>query len=1208
MYFKKIEIVGFKSFLNKTVLKMEPGVTAIVGPNGCGKSNIVDAIKWVLGEQSTKAMRSSSMQDVIFNGTDKFEPVNMAEVSITFDNTDRKLHVDYDEVTITRRLHRSGESDYLINKTPVRLMDVRDMIMGTGIGTSSYSVIEQGKMDLILSSKPEERRIVFEEASGITRYKAKKKEALQKLERTQDNLTRINDIVKEVERQIKGIERQARKADRYKAFFDECKDLDIKLNYKKVKALDSDEINMGSDSSTRKATTDGLSEDITMLTEELAQARKALNSTMEELHGEQEEIMRLSSDIDKNVHITRVNTDRVGELEKYIQRLDWEIEEAAQRKEKLKERVEFLNAKHAEISKKKSSKDEELGNIETRSRSILDDIRMYEHELSVDRSKTYNIVEEQTKLKNALIRLNSDVQNITARIKRLNFEKDTVQKETVKVQEQLSFLFVQMEEVKTDLEKRKKELDDFNVEFYGSQKKLDTLKNELMDKERRVHEIKPRMEFLQKIISEREGIKKSVKEIIKLKEAGRPEFQGVHGILSEIIKVRSGYEESLEACLGEYSQALIVETRTMAENVMGYLQSYSLSSASFIILDELQNKKSLNRMSNEELADLGVSNILEVVDTKEEYKSAFCAMLNNIYVCHQRDDTYNKMKVLSDFDGAIISLSGEVIGKGQYRSKNYSTEEVVSIFGRQEKLDELKKEEQILSCEINEKKKDALELQTWLKQAAVNKENLEISLREKQLEFADVSSKKSVVGEKADSLSTEVTVIVDEIKTEEAQLEEFKNEGKTLNIKLNELEQENNVVVEKMEQMQSKIKEHLRNRDEVVNIINDFRIELSALRKEEEHLLEALTREKDNLNNMGSDIENKKTMIDDTAAKINGLKNESSSLTETNESLRVLIEEKTQGISGKKEEKENLVSKIERTEISLRQKESSLEKLRDEARDLDIKRKEIEYKIENIKQKIQDSYKVDILNVAVEIEEGFDSGHAEERVLELKSKMENMGEVSLGASMELEQLEKRFLFLTTQRDDLVRGREDILKAIQKINKTTKAMFMESFDSIRAEFSTYFKMLFNGGKAELVLEDEHNILECGIDIVVRPPGKKLQNIMLLSGGEKAMTAIALIFAIFKVNPSPFCILDEIDAPLDESNVVRFSRVLGEFLKLSQFIIVTHNRMTIQLADVLYGVTMQDKGVSKIVSVKFADEEKVRADEEKARVYDEIPSAI
>ncbi|RKY43124.1 MAG: chromosome segregation protein SMC [Candidatus Makaraimicrobium thalassicum] len=1189
MYFKRLEIVGFKSFLNKTKLKFEPGVTAVVGPNGCGKSNIVDAIKWVLGEQSVKSMRGASMQDVIFNGTDRHDPVNVAEVSLTLSNEDRILPVDYDEVTISRRLYRSGESEYLLNKMPVRLTDVRDLLRGTGLGTSSYSIVEQGKIDMILSSKPEERRYIFEEASGITRYKSKKREALLKLERTKENLTRLSDIIREVERQINSIERKARKAERYNTRYEELKDLEVKLSCRKCRELGADDVLLSTETRDLRQLAGRLSSQLEESAACLVRLREEYNAVFEELQESQNEITRLSSGIDKNRHIIGVSKERVQELQKYVERLDREIEETTGRKEGLRSRLDGLEVRFSEVSKKRLNKDDELASAEEKVRIITGNLQKYENELRSNREKTVDMASRQTKTKNTLIRTNADIRNTLSREKRLKLERRGVEKEKAGASEELIRVKEEAETVDMELQNKRNEFNVFNDEYASNQRKLLLLNDEKREKEKRLNEIKPRRQFMERLVSEREGINESVKQIMKHVEAGDPRFSGVHGILSELINVRQDYEESMESVLGGIAQALIVNNRGVMDSVVSYLAANSMESVNFIILEEL--KKLLENGKSSVITKGMLDDITHVLSSKEPYHSALRVLLRDTFVTVSSEAARIFMDEDNDFNGRIIGEKGEIYRRGMRRSRNYSVKDVIPLFGRREKVEQMRAEEERITGEMENVSAGIEEVEKWLKDTVIKKEKLESELRQRQMEFADISSRKAVVKEKFDSLVEELFLLDTEIKEEGATLRELQDERQRLEQTLEELDAENNRLQQTIEETQNAIREGSREREETLFRMSDIKAELSAFRKDEENLAENLEREREICQRLDREVEEKTNRIAESTKRIKKLGEEMRTLEERNLEYASLEEVRNSEILAKRQRKERLAEEVRGEEKKVKQKEQELEDVRDKTRNLDIRAKEVEYKSRALVEKIKDTYNVDIAGLEVEIEENMDWEQAVKRINELKEQLERMGEVSLGAVEEHKQLEERYQFLTGQKEDLVNGREALMQAISRINRTTRKMFMETFERIRKEFNDYFRMLFNGGKAELLLQDESDVLECGIDIAIRPPGKKPHNIMQLSGGEKAMTAVALIFAIFKVNPSPFCVLDEMDAPLDESNIVRFCRVLQEFLKLSQFVIVTHNRMTIQLADILYGITMEEKGVSKIVSVKFTEDKEV-----------------
>jgi chromosome segregation protein len=1182
MYLKKLEVFGFKSFLNKTKLPFEPGVTAIVGPNGCGKSNIVDAIKWVLGEQSVKSMRSSSMQDVIFNGTEKHDPLNVAEVSLTLSNESRMLPVDFDEVTVTRRLYRSGESEYLLNKSPVRLLDIRNLLLGTGIGTSSYSIVEQGRMDMIISSRPEDRRYIFEEASGITKYKGKKRQAMLKLEKTRDNLTRINDIINEIERQIRSIERKARKAERYKVRFEELKDLEVRAARKEYLELNSGDSSLRERNRGLKENIGVLERDIKARGEELESIKNEHDSVFNELQCLQNDLVSCTSDIEKKTYVIGVNRERISEIEKAVQRAEWEIEEATERKRRINEHLDRIEVRFLEVRTSREKKEEELGSVNARVEGSTKDLTEYQHHIDMNREKTLNMANEQTRLGNNLIKIEADMQNSFSRKKRLELEKEALEKDIGRVSSELEEITRKAETVKEELEGSRVSFEDFSREFNERRQKGSELEKRSREEEKRLNEIRPRRLLLERLVNEREGVNASVKGIMRQVENGNADFEGVHGILSELVNVDDRFEESMEALLGEFAHSVVVEDAETALRVTEFLNSHSMESVNMLLLSEVPVKEITESSSHQ-----------GVLTGENKYRDLLKAFLRHLRAEISQTDAGS---VMNNPSAINIREKGEIFSEFFRRTVNFSGKEKIPVFGRQEKVDKLLEEENVISAEIEKIAGEAERIGKWLEDSVSKKEELESSYRHKQMEHSDVTSRKALVKERIESLEDDRGVLDKEIAEEAGTIGRLGEEKSRFEEESNALKEKNRELQSRMEEAHRLLKEISSKREEYLIALADIKAELSGLIKDEQNLLEEVQRHKDSSSRLESDVERKRKDIKESGERIEELSGQILEYEKEIERQKTNAEEKKEHLKEKQERREHLSSEMEKTRALYRAKEEEMSKLRDSARDVDIMKKEIEYKTASLRERILQSYKVDITLADVpEPAENTDREETAEKIRILKEQLEKMGDVSLDAVEEHKHLKERFEFLVKQRDDLEESREALIQAIRRINRTTRKMFMESFENIRKEFNTYFKMLFNGGKGDIILQDENNILECGIDIVVRPPGKKLHNIMQLSGGEKAMTAIALIFAIFKVNPSPFCVLDEIDAPLDESNIVRFCEVLKDFLKLSQFLIVTHNRMTIQLADVLYGITMAEKGVSKVVSVKFAEDKEAAAED-------------
>jgi len=926
---------------------------------------------------------------------------------------------------------------------------------------------------------------------------------------------------------------------------------------------------------------------------ELVRLRDELNTTLEELQKAESEKMRLATDVEKNSHTIDMNRERIAELARYVEQLDEEIKNASGQSQAMKNRMETLQVRFSDVTRNRKNKDGELASAEENVKKIVAELERFGNKLRTSRERTVDIITDETKTRNMLIKANADMQHTLARKKRLETERRNVQSEKNNVSEKLKEAEEKAVSVSEELELEKNAFRVFNEEYTANQQKLSLLNNEKREKERQVNEIKPRRQFLEKLLAEGEGMNDSVKDILKQVEKGDPDFSGIHGVLSELVNVRQGYEESVESILAGSAHALVVDTRETAERIMAYLAKNSMGSVIFVILEELKELlESADASADEDSAARGrLDDITEILLAKEPYRSVLRAMLSGILVAASSEKARDFINENADFEGCIIGEKGEIYRKGVCRSRNYSGKETVPMFARGEKVAEMVVDEKRITAEIKLLGMDVVKTEKWLRTASDKREKLESGLREKQMEFADISSRKAAVKEKFNSLTEEFLLLDIEIEEENSVIERLAEDQKRFEADLSSLESENAKLHEAVDEAQKNIAECAQKREETLFLMSEVKGELFALRKEEEHLSESRERENDVCVRLDGEIKDKEQRKKESSERAVTLEQEIKDLETYNlGSVDVLASAEAE-ISEKTLKKNSLNRMVNEGMEKAKEKERQLEDARNKTRDFDIRAKELEYRRSALVEKMTDTYKVNITEIDLVPDEEVNWDEITVRVNDLKEQLEKMGEVSLGAVEEHKQLEERFQFLTKQRDDLVDSREILLKAITKINRTTRKLFMETFESIRTEFNNYFRMLFNGGKAELVLQDETNVLECGIDIIVRPPGKKLHNIMQLSGGEKAMTAIALIFAIFKVNPSPFCILDEIDAPLDESNIMRFCRVLQDFLKLSQFIIVTHNRMTIQLADVLYGITMEEKGVSKVVSVKFAEDKEV-----------------
>ncbi len=1084
MYFKRLEIFGFKSFSDKTVLNFGPGITAVVGPNGCGKSNVFDSIRWVLGEQSVKELRGDSMEDVIFSGTDKKPGLGFAEVSLTFSNESKMLPVEYNEVTVTRRLFRSGESEYLMNKTVVRLRDIQELFMGTGIGAEAYSLVQQGKVDLVVSARPEDRRVILDEASGITKYKSKKKEALGKLKDTENNLLRINDIVIEVKRQIASIERQANKARRYKEEFDRLKVFEVRLARHQLDSFAEDKNKIVQLLAELNNKEEKFKAETARLNDLLSHEEGVLSDLEQKTSDANSDEIKLKNQIDIEERQIGFNDERLENLALHESRLGNQKAQLLERCRKEQERIEELKAALATLSETMQKNLEELRAKKEHLGVVANLIHTYKETIHQDEGKIFEQTSQQVKLNNELTEIIKEVQGALARKRRLELESTKVLSEKEEVDERFK-------NITRDIESTLNKISDI------------TLRQE--SKQLTLNELKSRLAFLQQTISELE--KK------KFLLVSQKEF---------IEKLRVQYQD---------------------------------------IPDPVIEGRLITRVAPSEKHTGMIGKVKSVSSTTAELYEI---------ICETKFIELDPQEILA----RITEVNLELDAQGKQR------EETIERMNQDQKevdgfLEEVRAQEKSLSI-FESQKHDILK--------DVNKLNGELELVD--LEIKEARELLTSLKEKEDGVSAKLNVSNEEIQWRQQHIKE------------------------KQQAIEGKSKE----REETTVAIAQLETEIESFKDKQKSQEENLKMFSETLD---AGLEEMKTIDDELA----GTEVKRQKINEETENLKLKIED----LKKKKESLKEVLKIFEKERADINQRlesihrqitaaENDMEALKNEAHNTQLKEQEIVFSERSIKDRLMQTYKIDVDQALLEELPNPLSAQAaqvppeaappthlsvEELIAEierLKKRCESFGSVNLVAIDEFEELRQRFEFLTKQQSDLLTAKESLHETIIKINRTCRQMFMDTFTKVSEEFRVYFRMLFGGGEAQLVLLDPENVLESGIEIIARPPGKKLQNISLLSGGEKTLTAIALIFGVFKVKPSPFCVLDEIDAALDESNIGRFGYLLKDFAKITQFIVITHNKKTIAHADVMYGITMQETGVSKIVSVKFAEDQKADAREE------------
>ncbi len=1054
-------------------------------------------------------------------------------------------------------------------------------------------------MDLILSSRPEDRRYVFEEASGITKYKAKKKEAMRKLEQTEQNLLRINDIIQEVKRQISSIERQARKAEKYKIDFDKAKELEMKLSGAEYKNLKTQEATFAVESGDAKARERDLGSEVSQMSLKIASYRQSLDEVNQKILEVRNSVTETTGSLEMNNQKIGTDKERIEEARTFQEGLKKEISSMAEKIRLARETVDRLRAEYETINSAKAIKEKAVLEKEALVDNILKEVEDTEIRVKTCKVKMVDDLAKETRIKNELIKLGADVQNRKMRQRRLSIEKENVTKEMSSVEESLKTAAFEYTAAESAVLAMRDELGAKRKSSEGSKERVRELSEALAKNENRIAALRSKIETLADIVKKHEGFTRAVQSVLSKSTEPGTGLTGIAGVLADIIKVERGYEEAVSALLGPDAQVIIAETDNDVDRAIEHLKTNKLGKATFVSLETLKRINGFNKGVTGTGKDLRP--VREFVRTEDRYSAVLDHFFADAYLCEPEDSIRGRSASGSE---VLVTKSGLIYDNGRISGGSGPDTDESLLIGRADRLTEL-------SSQLSVLEKDAVTLkEESSREAGVSKTleseitALDAGLRAKEVELSGIRMKKESFEESAAKIGEEFALLVSELTEADETVDELTKRGESLNAELNDIEKERVSSQAFIEESQTLVLSKRSEREKVSLEAATLRAELQSQAKDEEGARNNLKNQEALLFEFEETLYARESAVKESAEKAKFLEEEIVKLTADNQGLDATLKELGENCAKLETVKTEMHDKFSIEELQLDEKEKSLEQLRNQVRDLDVKLTELNYKKTNLKDRIFQTYKIDLEATHIEVEENTDWDALKTQVAELKERLHKMGPVNLVAIDEHKELEERYSFLTHQQEDLLNAKDSLHKAILKINKTTKDLFLDAFQKIQVEFKSFFRMLFGGGQAELVLIDEQDILESGIEIVVRPPGKKLQNIMLLSGGEKAMTAISLLFAIFKVKPSPFCVLDEIDAPLDESNVLRFSNVLKDFLKISQFIIITHNKRTIELADIMYGITMQERGVSKIVSVKFADAKKKMPEPPKEEVQAEV----
>ncbi len=1185
MYLKALEIQGFKSFADKIVLHFNKGQTSVVGPNGSGKSNIADAVRWVLGEQSAKTLRGSKMEDVIFAGTQYRKPVGFAAVTITLDNSDKLLPVDFTDVTVSRRMYRSGESEYYLNKTQCRLKDIQELFMNTGVGREGYSIIGQGRIDEILSTKSEDRRVVFEEAAGITKYKARKKESERKLEITKQNLVRINDILIELESQLGPLAQQAETARRYIDLSNELKGIEVSLFLDTIDKLKSklDEV----EDQTREIR-DQIDEENRRI-ENIKNKNRSKNERLEFLKSEMEELRSFIHNIDSEIE---KNEGHVRLCEEKINHLTTNNENYGNDINSIKERMSALEL---DVEKKKNrlrqmSRDEErFAELLAEAEGILAGIvaRLDEGERLVEEAKQA-IMDKQDSLSDSKIRLNNlknDTENYQQLKSRLSedIRQSTLEidRESMKKEDLDASLRKTREEINTS----KNRLNGLELKKGEIQKALNENKTKQENISRSYNALESRNRVLLDMEESMEGYNHSVKAIKRACDENNAFGKGIHGPVAQLITVEERFETAVEISLGASLQNIVTDDEFAAKRAIEYLKRNNSGRATFLPKSAIK-PRTLDQSQLERVRQMpGFEGIAsDKVKCDKQFSGIILNLLGRTVIVDNLDSGIQMARQF-DYFFRIVTLEGELINAGGSMTGGSTSSKASSIIGRNRVI----KENEIELKKILDRLK---KIDDEIKTTEVELGNINIAYEQEQkvlseLELVRLRDENHVAAilDNVKKITARMDMLKQQNNEIEEQIKEVRAESDKESVKAKSIEDEIQQLKAKVQANQLKNKDEQQKRDELHTDINDYRVSVNSIVESKQSVLEQiemLNQEKtSNTMSMAKREEEKKRnlgRIDELQAEIQGVLKKNVSLKEEKTGREL----KAEGLA---EERRVLEEELSGMLDRVTEHNSTIVTLQEGQGRIEAKKAKMESELETFQNRLWDEYGLTYGN-ALEIKCEISNVRAtQNRINDIKAEIRELGPVNVAAIEDYSKTKERYGFMKGQHDDLNKSEEKLRRVIQEITSVMKKQFVEQFNIINKNFSMVFKELFEGGFAEVRLADEENVLESAIDIIVQPPGKKLQNMLLLSGGERALVAIALIFAILRMRPAPFYILDEIEASLDDANVYKFAEYLRRYTDKLQFIVITHRKGTMEAADILYGVTMEEHGISKVVSLRM-----------------------
>ena len=1196
--FKQVEMAGFKSFADPTIINFDGGITAIVGPNGCGKSNVADAIRWVLGEQSSKSLRGKTMQDVIFAGTEKRKRLSYCEVSLVFDNTNKWFNIEYDEVVITRKLYRSGESEYYLNRKPCRLKDITDILYDSGVGKDGYSIIGQGKVEEIISSKPEDRRAIFEEATGIAKFKARKTESERKLERHRENLSRLNDILYEVERRLGPLKRQSEDAKKYLELRDSLKDLEVNAyiyQYEHASATKA-EINekkkgYGDNLTVRQNELNSLQ---IKYDQNMAEINK-IDKTISDLH---DRVLTITVQLEKRQGESNLLNVRLSHIKEQLDRLTNEYNnltlEANQRETllnlaKTNRENESINLRALRL------KSEELSN---KYLALIDDITKSEGEKEESQKAFIDNMTKLSDIKSNMSALIAKRDTLRENVEKQRLELAELENSSVELNKTLEQSSVELKEVsskKSDLERTLISSKEMLSEY---QDKVNKLNEEMFAYKTAISNDTNRKNLLVNLQANYEGYQVAVKRLLKDSSENKQLSSAIMGVVGNVIEVKDIYQTAIEIALGASVQNIVTKNEDDAKVLINYLKEYKLGRATFLPVSAVK-PRSLSASDKKFLNSKGCLGIAsELIGFNEKYRKVIESLLGSTVIVDTLDNAVALSKS-SGYSFKIVTLEGDVLTPTGSMSGGSKKNQDSSLLGKENEIKKLEANINKNQTYLKTLEKDYEKYTSKIKELSAKIEDVTVNLQEVNSSYGSKLTNNQALKEKFDVLNLDIKTLTSQINTALSYIEELQSKIDSVDM----LEVDINTSQKQVDALSENSKstyEELKSKRELYNQeMTSIKVQIAsseekirALDSEIERLEEQIALNETQINKSKDELNNQ-TIAYNTAIEMQKQQDEDEEAVAFNKELENL----NMKLSSFDQHKTSILDEIKEIDEKKNGLNDEITRLQNKIFQEDSRLQKVDIDIENMQERIYEEYQLTINDCMPFKREDFDIKDGMIAISRTKAQITSLGAVNVHAIEEYKSEGSRYEEMSTQVEDLKKAEEDLVKVIADLSDEMLTKFNEGFNVINENFQRVFKELFGGGNARLEILPSEDPLEAGVEIKAQPPGKAITNISLLSGGEKTMTAIAILFSILKMKPMPFCFLDEIEAALDDANIERYAKYLQRFSEETQFIVITHRKPTMELADCLFGVTMEEKGVSKIVSVRLSEAVKVADEMEK-----------